>query len=329
MNVVLWDYDGKIPNHYLMKASTYYKSLGANVYLNSGPLDADLTICSVLYTWNREKAVRDMSVYKNVVFGGTGYDLSVVGPNEIEQCRPDYDLYTVDFIKKRIRGFMKKEKRLQKAQELVDAGIGFSSRGCVRTCDFCFVPKKEGKFRQVAEIGEIINPRSRILTLLDNNFTADPEFFPKLAEIKKKDLVIDLCQGIDVRLLTEEKAYALSRVNHLRSLHFAWDIPGHEELVFRGIDYLIKDGNFKPSKLMCFVLVGFNTTFQEDMYRIKKLQERGITPYVMVYNNNESNDRRLHHLKRWCNAHIIKSVSFEQYIPWVKEQSRNEEILLF
>jgi hypothetical protein len=73
---------------------------------------------------------------------------------------------------------------------------------------------------------------------------------------------------------------------------------------------------------MCFMLVGFNTTFEQDMYRFRKLTEAKIDPYVMRY--NDLPDERLSHFERWVNSRIYKKASFEEYQPWVKHQARTE-----
>lgn len=46
----------------------------------------------------------------------------------------------------------------------------------------------------------------------------------------------------------------------------------------------------KAYKHMCYMLVGFNTTFEEDMYRYKVLDSLNIRPYVMVYNQKKIQD---------------------------------------
>ena len=68
-------------------------------------------------------------------------------------------------IYKRIKGIGTKESKMKKAETIVNAGMGFTSRGCIQNCGFCFVPKKEETFRQVAEIKDFINPRSYVLIL--------------------------------------------------------------------------------------------------------------------------------------------------------------------
>lgn len=314
LKIGLIDFDGKIPNLALMKLSTFYKSKGAQIFLNDIPKNIDKVYCSVLFTWNKEKASELKNLYKNIVFGGTGWDLEIKLPEEIENSKPHYDLYKVEDIHSRLGGIMKKETRLAKAETIVNMGIGFSSRGCVRNCGFCFVPKKEGKLYQVSEIKDIINPRSNVITLLDNNFTADPDLIEKCKEIKERNLIVDLNQGIDVRLMTEERAAALASIKHLRSVHYAWDLIPSENKVMEGIQILSQ--HIKPYRHMCFILVGYNTSFEEDIYRFKRLAELKVDPYVMIY--NKQGDLRLKHFARWVNSRIYKTCSFEEYHPWKK-----------
>lgn len=315
MQIGLIDFDGKLQNLALMKLSTYYKQQGAKVYLNEVPPTVDKVFCSVLFSWNKEDAAKLQYYYKDIEFGGTGWDVNIKLPPEVEKCKPDYSLYTVEEIYKRTcRGIGKRETKIKKAKTIANMSVGFTSRGCIRACKFCVVPNKEGRFHQVAEIKDLLRPNSNVLTLLDNNLTADPYCIEKLNEIRDRKLTVDISQGIDVRLLTDEKAKALSEVKHLRSLHYAWDLMEYEEQVLRGIRILSK--YLKPYKHMCFMLVGFNTTFEEDMYRFRKLNELGVDPFVMIY--NKQGDTRLKHFARWVNGRIYKACKWEEYEPWVK-----------
>jgi hypothetical protein len=318
VKVGLIDFDGKIPNLALMKLSTYYKQQGAEIFLNDVPKDADKVFCSVLFTWNRTKAEKLKNMYENIEFGGTGWNLHKQLSQEIENCKPDYELYQVEDVYKRIGGIMKKETRQKKAETIANMGIGFTSRGCVRNCEFCFVPPKEGKFHQVAEIKDIINPKSNVITLLDNNLSADPNCIEKLQEIRDRKLIVDISQGIDVRLLTEEKAKAFSEIKHLRSIHYAWDLMNFEKSVMDGIKLLSK--HVKTWRHVCFMLVGYNTLFEEDMYRFKKLHELGISPYVMIY--NKQGDARLKHFARWVNGRFHKACKWDEYEPWIKAKQQ-------
>ncbi|MGO9014646.1 MAG: radical SAM protein [Dissulfurispiraceae bacterium] len=316
MRVGLIDFDSKIVNLALAKLSSYHKARGDTVILNpSCAVGIDKAYCSVVFTRSKEKASLLSGTFDNISFGGTGWDLTVTLPDEIEALRPDYDLYTAADIYRRLAGIMTKKKRMQKSQTIVDAGIGFTSRGCVRKCGFCFVPKKEPVFCAASEIRDIVNPRSNVLILLDNNFTAAPNCLEKLREIKERGLVVDFTQGIDIRTMTPEIAKALSEIKHLRSIHFAWDFPDQETLIFRGVNILSRF--IKPWRYLCLFLVGYNSCFEADMYRFNKLIEVGIDPYVMVWNNKS--DARLRHFARWVNGRIYtKCRKFDDYMPWAK-----------
>lgn len=314
-SVGLIDFDGKIPNLALMKISSFYKAQGYQTRLNTFTrAQVEKVFCSVIFAANRPKAEQLAAYYPSIEFGGTGWDLHKNLPAEIEACRPDYDLYLASDILPRIKGAITRERREQKALQIVNAGIGYTSRGCPRRCGFCVVPQKEGALRSVGSIGELVNPRSNVVILLDNNLTADPDCLEKLREIRERGLVVDITQGIDVRNLTEEISLALAGVKHLRSIHYAWDQIQTELLVVKGISTLSRF--VSRSRHLCFILVGYDTTYEEDEYRVRRLLELGVDPYVMVY--NRCNDVRLKHWKRFINGRVYKSSAFEDYVPWKK-----------
>lgn len=295
MAIGLIDIDSKIPNLALMKISNYYKGLGEEVECVQENKEYKKIYASTIFTRSKDKVEKLIEKYGDKIeIGGTGCDIKKELPIGIEKTKPDYDLYSAQEIAARMKGIMTKGKKLKKATEIVNAGMGFTSRGCVRNCGFCFVPKKEGKFRQETPIAEIINPKSNIIILHDNNLTADPNCIEKLHEIRDRKLIVDINQGCDIRLMTEDIAKAMSEVKHLRSLHYAWDLMSFEKQVMEGIKTLSK--YIKPYRHMCFILVGFNTTFEEDMYRFRKLTEIKVDPFVMIY--NQKNDVRLKHFAR-------------------------------
>ena len=319
--------DGKLPNLALMKVSSYYKSLGyqiewANLYNRP---QYEKVFASVLFTWNKPQADLLSRQYENIEIGGTGWDVVKTLPSEIESCKPDYNLYSLEDILRlnssgSARGAKTKKSHLKHCEDILNMGFGFSSRGCVRNCEFCFVPKKEGMIRQATPISEIINPRSNIITLLDNNMTADPLCVGKLTEIKDRELVVNLCQGIDIRLMTDEKAMAFGAVKHYKQIHYSWDLMEYENSVWEGIEIL--SNHIKPYKQMCYVLCGFNTTFEEDMYRVQKLMGFGISPYIMIY-NKRSDDKRLSYFQSWVNRRVCRADSFENYMPYIKWQAKS------
>jgi len=320
MRIGLIDVDSKVNNLAIMKLSQFHKLRGDTVILNpKNAGEVDHTYCSTLFTWNKPKAAALQSMFPSIEFGGTGWSLDTCLPDEIEAMKPDYDLYTVNDIAPRIRGIMTRKKRLEKATAIVNAGVGFLSRGCLRSCSWCVVPRKkgEGKWHQVANISDLINLRSNNLIILDNNFTAGEHVLEQLKEIRERGLVIDISQGIDIRTMTDDIALGLSLIKHMRSVHFAFDSAADETMVVRGIRTLSRF--IKPYRQMSFCLVGFNSSFEEDMHRFRVLTDLGVAPFVMVW--NKIPDVRLKHFARWVNARIYKVCpSFDDYQNWVKSR---------
>lgn len=330
MNIGIIDIDSKIPNLALMKISTFHKQKGDQIFLGKAK-GMDIVYISVLFTKNRGKVLNLINAYPDTHFeiGGTGWDLKTSLPIEIECQVPDYSLYSIQDLYPRIKGINKRSKREKKAEQLLTAGIGFLNRGCIRKCPFCCVPKKEGRLQHVNSLSEIINPQSRTVILMDNNITAAPDFFDILSEISERKLTVDITQGIDIRLIDDHKALALSQVKHLRSIHYSWDLMESEARVLEGISILSK--YIRPYRHLCFILVGYNTTLEEDEYRFRKLTELNVDPFVMKFQppeypasqSDKSKDVQLSHFARWVNSRIYKVCDFSEYTPFKKYLSQS------
>ena len=273
----LWQVDGTLPNLALMKLSAWLKGQGKTPVLQSEP-NEHTRYASVVFTSNAEKVAEGLEKHHFEV-GGSGWDLSTELPDKIENLVPDYSLYSIDYA------------------------MGYLSRGCIRKCSFCFVPEKEGRLHQVSDIEHLVRADSRKLMLLDNNLTALPNVVGVLEEIADRKLKVCFTQGLDIRLVTSEIASALSKVLYrstrwtTKQLFFAFDDVRLEPLVRKGIGILLNAG-VKPNTLSFYVLVGYNSTFEEDLYRCTVLKEYGIRPYVMRYKKS----KQLNALARWANA---------------------------
>jgi len=301
--------DAPMHNLALMKLSTYHKSLGDSVELiNKDKIRSfDKVYGSYIFTWNRNKALELKQVYGDkAIISGTGVDVTDKLPKHVEMLKPDYSLFDLDY------------------------GVGFTRRGCINKCSFCVVPKKE-IWKEDTAIKDIINPLSNRVYILDNNFSNDPNFELKVKEFNNRNLIVSLQSGVDVRTMTCEKARLLSTINHEKQLHIAWDNYNHKKSVLKGIDYLLN--YFKPSKLMCYVLIGFNSTREEDFLRIDELRRLKIDPYVMMYRDpydpNYKFDRMDMHFKNWVNGHAYKSVPFEEFDRAINEIKKRQQLSLF
>lgn len=306
MKVLLLDIDSKIPNLALMKISAYHKELGDQVALatsqaNFGDRQAlvspDEVYASCVFERNASRVLGIEKMFNCPVHvGGYGVNDNQL-PNEIEHIMPDYDLYGIDY------------------------SMGFFSRGCIRKCPWCIVPKKEGTIRKHAPISEFWNPKHKKLVLFDNNLLACPEWEEALEFIVKNRLQVNFNQGLDIRLVDDEKAKWLSLVDfrtftfETPMLHFAFDMPEIEDSIRRGVQILRKHG-IQAYKLTFYFLCGFNTTHREDMQRFMVIRELGANPYCMKYNDRQD-DEWLNHFDRWINAHppLYKVCTFNDYKP--------------
>lgn len=304
MKVLLVDIDSKIANLALMKLSKYHKLRNDQVELRKvrkGSLglphpNPDKVYVSCVFSKNRTLALNIKKLFScPVEVGGYGVNDSKL-QYEIEHTMPDYDLYGINY------------------------SLGFTSRGCIRNCGFCIVPKKEGYIKDHAPISEFLDPFHDRVVLLDNNFLASSKWKENLFFIRDHDLRVNFNQGLDIRLVNRDVARLLKTIRFSTfsfkssRLHFAFDFPYLENEVRRGVKRL-KEAGIPPSKLTFYFLTGFNTTHGEDMHRFEVLRELGTTPYCMKY-NDRSDDRWLNHFDRWVNAppKLYKLVPFEEYL---------------
>jgi len=263
MKIGLFDIDAKLPNLALMKISTYHKGKGDQVEITT-PIFAnhDKYYGSKIFKFSTMPLLP-----KNIIIGGTGYQVELKLPAEIEACQPDYELYPhFDFSWQRF------------------------SIGCI--------------IKPVSPMN--LNPKGKYIYLLDNNFFASPHWNEALLYLMKIGQPVQF-EGVDVRILTSEKADRLNKIKLKGQIHIAWDNPDDD--LYSRLKEVIKI--IPAYKLMCYVLIGFNTSEEQDLYRIGKLRELKIDPFVMPYDKKNQYQKRL---SRWCNMKaIFKTVKWEDY----------------
>jgi hypothetical protein len=350
-------------NLHLMRRATYHRAKGDEVlFPYDGAAKVDKVILSSVFTrnkplvgrWLRQLTGRDwdmsldgwqidMKLPDWIEVGGTGWNIHRKAPPEIEVVRPDYTLY---------------DGLLGPA----DYGQGFTSRGCPRDCHFCVVPIMSGsQVKEVATLAEIRNGESKKIKLMDDNFWANSPTNPwreRMIEAIDGGYDISFTQGLDIRFVNEERAELLKRVRFWtegftsRMVTFAFDSPKIEKQYRRGFELLVKAG-IRPYQIASFVLMGFESTPEEDDRRIAVLRELGAYPYAMVYEpihgetvpqfyrehpevlarygehlpieeRYKRHWKRCKHIQRWCNKRQLWATvpDFEQYDYWIKEQSR-------
>jgi len=175
------------------------------------------------------------------------------------------------------------------------------------------------RVRHVADLTDFWDGQDTV-RLLDDNILADGDEFCRDCEQLSKAGVKTIWEALDIRLITDETAQALSTVKQAKSIHFAWDSHAQDDAVPRGIEILRRNG-IKPWRLMFYILVGFDTRPSYDMRRIMTLHHMGANPFVMPFDKGDPYQR---HLARWCNnKYIFKKVDFDHYEPWVKHRKES------
>lgn len=311
MHVGLIDVDSKIPNLVLMKLSAWHKAQGDTVQLLK-PNDVlngqdlfnkpDKLYAALVFDGNVSKeskanfAIVQQLIRMGVEVGGTGVDRPdedyfTALPPEVEAMRPDYSLYGITY------------------------GMGFLSRGCIRRCGPCVVWRKEGYVRHVAWPWEIVNPLSKELVIMDGIFNASPYWEEKAEWLIDNGYTVDITQGMDIRKVDDRAAELIKALKHRNKIHFAFDHISYETEMRQGIEKLIKAG-FRADDLTFYVLVNYDSTFEQDMQRINIIEEYGANPYVMIYNKLNA-PQKIRWLQRWCNSRppIRKVCRFEDYDP--------------
>lgn len=278
MKILLIDIDNRIPNLALHKIAKYHTDRGDTVTWNF-PLmhhQADKIYVSCVFTKNRDKCLEWQGIAE---IGGTGYDVHKELPPEIESVKPKINL-------------------------------GFTTRGCIRKCSFCVVPSKEGHIRPVNDLLDLWDGKTKYIILLDNNILALPEHFKLVCKQARDNKInLDFNQGLDHRLLTQDIIDELKTIRH-KELRFAFDHPSYLPTVERAIKLLKTN---RINRCLWYVLVGFNTTFRQDLERLNYLRANNQNAFVQRYETIYDNKAYIL-MARWANQHrMFHTKTFEQF----------------
>lgn len=323
MNVRITHIDGILPNLALMALSAFHRAKGDEIHFTKDverglfePETYEVVYGSCIFERTRPRAERLIRAFPGAIVGGTGMaygDLVTLGSSakglEVEQITGqiaalDYSIYP-DFT----------------------GSIGFTQRGCRLRCGFCVVPRKEGKNVSVGTVSEIWRGPGfkKNIHLLDNDFFGNPDWRDRVAEIRNGKFHVCLNQGINVRLLNDEAAEALSTIEYRddqfqkRRLYTAWDNLKDEEIFFRGIDRLERYG-IPAKNVMAFMLIGYDPaeTWDRIWHRFNRMVERGIMPYPMLFDVSRTD---LKSWQRWVNTGLYRIVKWDEY----RRSTKSEE----
>ena len=218
----------------------------------------------------------------------------------IEQLIPDYSIL----------------EQIEYEYPVRDAYFVYASRGCVRKCSFCGVPKLEGDFWDTDSITNIVKGiekkygAKKDLIFMDNNVVASPRFKEIMAEIrdlgfgknakltrKNRSLIrrVDFNQGVDARILCKSKMYLkeLSTIC-IKPLRIAFDHLGLKKPYETSIRY---SHEFGLDELSNYMLYNFHDSpsdlYERMLLNVKLNEELGIRIYSfpMRYQPTDRPDR--------------------------------------
>jgi len=295
-------YNNPYPSLGLMKISTWHKKKGDDVMLikdnsHNSALDLfernekcykklkkhyDIIYITSLFTYQAQYVIESIEYYKNkfpkarIRVGGimatlmpeyikekTGIKPHIGLLRGAENCPPDYSWYPN-----------------------LPYSISFTTRGCPRNCSFCAVRKHEPEFKVKENWQEDIDITKRGIIFWDNNWLASPNFendIKILMKFRKIGIThIDFNQGLDCRLLDEDKVKLLSQIK-IDPLRLAFDNHSEDGYIQKVIQ-LAHKYEFKDIRI--YVL--YNSEYNNDTpeyfyYRINEVNKLGALAYPMRY----------------------------------------------
>lgn len=353
MNVGIIDADllsrkkHRFPNLACMKISAYHKSIGDSVslLLSYDEIENyDKVYLSKVFT---DTPVPDgITGLSWVEYGGTGFFYDKAPPLNpaIEHIMPDYHLYD-NFINRQINDaivLFDDEDDIEKALRrkrtefsyYLDFSLGFTTRGCIRGCSFC-VNKNYRSCSLHSPISEFVDPERKYICLLDDNVLSCKDWKNIFDELNATGKRFQFKQGLDERLLTDEKCEVIFGSNWIGDYIFAFDNIKDRRLVERKLQLMRKHTDVIPK---FYVFCGFNHTAPDtypagfwesdisDVFeRIKILMSYGALPYIMRYKDYELSPFRGLYviIASWCNQpSFFKKMSFREYAHTRSERTR-------
>ena len=303
MEIGLLDVDShNFPNLPLMKISAYHKSKGDSVEFLNPFKHYDIVYSSKVFGSEYSDDYEFCINADKIIEGGTGRAIQIANgkeeyikekdtdlPREIEHFYPDYELYGIK-----------------------DTAYGFLTRGCPNNCPFCIVSKKEGRTsNKVADLSEFWRGEKNI-ELMDANILACKDRKDLLQQLIDSKARVKFVQGLDARFITEETAELLSRIK-IKAIHFAFDLMKNEDKIIQGLRLWGDVSPVSRREQTVYILTNYNTTFEEDFYRVTKVRELGFNPDVRIYRKNTA-PKITKDLQRWTNnRYLYNSFNFWDY----------------
>lgn len=259
--------------------------------------DYDKVFVSNIFDINKDRVT--VINCEDVTFGGIGSNNPHLQlPDEIEMTEPFY-------------------------YDDEDTSHGFITRGCIRNCWFCKVPKFEGKLKEYNTVESIVKHKK--VKFYDNNILAyskHMEVFQWLLD--HPEIKCEFNQGLDFRLVNDENLAALSKLNYMGEYIFAFDEPKYQPLLEKKL-ILMKKYISKPWKLKFYIYYHPSMDLKQLFDRVEWCRKNECLPYVMRDRACWDCDKKnfLIDYAAYCNQPaFFKNLTFEQFL---EKRTKNEK----
>jgi len=183
----------------------------------------------------------------------------------------------------------------------------FTSRGCIRRCPFCAVPRIEGELVE-------LNDWSVRPIVCDNNLLAcSKTHFDDVVDKLKPLSGIDFNQGLDARLLTKHHAERLAELDCIARL--AWDDVTYES-PFRRAYEVLRHAGFPAKRIFVYVLVGYNDTPEDALYRLSEIWKMGSFPNPMRYQPLDALHKNSFVGEHWTERKLCRYMRYWARLFW-------------
>lgn len=359
----------RFPNLACEKISGYWKEKGAAVHLllsydeigdgdqrsffDFTTEDYDRIYISKVFTdtpvpqWIDDLKHLPPDEMRKIQIGGTGFYFDQAPPlaDEIEHHMPDYHLYDewIDAETKKAEELAETQGKpfnlsrfMLQFKEYTDYSIGFLTRGCFRKCKFCVNQKYDRVFLH-SPLSEFYQSDRKKICLLDDNVMGCGQWKSLMESLLATGKPFKFKQGMDERILTDEKCKYLFSANYDGDYTFAFDNISDYDIIHSKLKLIRKYASPKAS-IKFYVLVGFESTDEVDIAnafkRVELLMRYQCLPYIMRYQNkNETPWKDSHYrdmyiaLARWANQpSMFKKKSFRQFCEANQEIVKTDNI---
>ena len=235
---------------------------------------------SVVFTWDLPKAYQ-----RAIWWREQGYEVKAGGPACL--LMPEYLADVADVNSGSVDALPRH-----------NPDATFTSRGCIRKCKFCAVPKIEGSLVELDEW------EAKPIVCDNNLLACSQDHFDKVIDSLKGIKEVDFNQGIDARVLTHYHAQRLAELD-LAMVRLAWDNTAYGNGFMRGYERL-RRAKIPKRLIRPYVLIGFKDKPDDAAFRLRTLRNMGLMPTIMRYQPLDALVRNKHIADGWTQREFVR-----------------------